>query len=140
MKTEKIHLHYKIAAIVILVLGLIHVMATPLVIKDLALDKPTLDAFLFMFISAGLALVYAGLVLLKYLKQLKQYPTISRAIPLYTCSLSLFMGILACILMTDNPFSWITLLVGMYGFSIFVKHALILNHVGKKGQISTVIA
>ena len=94
------------------------------------LDKRS--AFLFMFISAGLALIYAGLVLKMFVKHLKQYPTILRAIPLYTCSLSLIMGILACILMKENPFSWVTLLVGIYGFSIFVIHASYKNNVDKK--------
>ena len=52
MSIKKMQLHYKIAAILILVLGLIHVLATPLVMANLQdwISQHTVRFYLCLFL------------------------------------------------------------------------------------------
>jgi cytochrome bd-type quinol oxidase subunit 2 len=123
MKMKKIIKHYKIVAIAVLILGTIHTLATPLVAKDLSfLAKDVLNVFLLMFIATGIAMVYAGILFLYDVKQMKQHAAHSSIIPLSTILFTTIVGILACSLGSDNPFTWITLAVGIYGCIVLLYH------------------
>lgn len=125
MKIQRIYLHFKIVAIAILTLGLIHTLATPLATTGFSgLGKDFFHTFLLMFISTGIAMVYAGLLFLNDIKKLKTVPNYKTILPLFTSILVSTIGLLACILGSENPFAWLTLAVGLYGVTVSSIHAV----------------
>jgi hypothetical protein len=113
MKTIKIS---KSFAIAILVLGIIHVVATytPL-IQDTemigSLQPDSLKVYICFSLFGGEFFVLCGLISWMLLKKLAQFQFL--IFPILTISIFCAIdGILAVVYMFDNPFAWIILLLG----------------------------
>jgi len=128
MKTNKLISLGKIFAIAILILGIIHDIATftPLIKGGLACLTPgDLNAMIYMSLICGTSLILAGLVLILLLKKVEQFVFLSSTILLIGVFLAL-SGILSVVYMFDNPFAWLALLLNliMFGITIGLKMKL----------------
>ena len=115
----------KILAVSVIVLGCIHLAATPVIISGLGYlktdDKTT---FLFMFVAAGLGIILPGITIVNQLSELKAEQI--RAYKLCViCSLYILLfGIMAVATMYTNPFAYVTLLLGILLFIPLMKSFL----------------
>lgn len=122
MKTGKLISPGKITAIAIIILGIIHDIATftPLVQGGLACLTPgDLNAMTYMSLICGTSFILSGLVLVLLLKKVEQFPFLSSAILLIGVYLAV-SGILSVVYMFDNPFAWIALLLNLLMFVITI--------------------
>jgi hypothetical protein len=115
MKKSKLTTAGQSIAIAILVLGIIHVIATftPIIQEGLGcLDNENLKAMIFMSLMCGSAFILSGLLLFLLLKKLEQFAFLISPILVISifCSIG---GILSVIYMPDNPFAWIIFLPGL---------------------------
>ncbi len=122
MKTKKLISTGKVFAIAILLLGVIHDIATftPLIKDGLnCLTSDKLNAMIYMSIMCGTSLILSGIVLFMLLKKVEQFRFLSSTILLIGIFL-LISGILSIIYMSDNPFAWIALLLNLCMFIITI--------------------
>ncbi len=116
MNTNKLITIGKPVAIATLVLGIIHVTATftPLIQEGMAcMDLGSIKAMTYMSLMCGGFLVLSGLILFMLLKKLGQF--LFLILPILAISIfDGIGGILAVYYMFDNPFAWITLLLGLF--------------------------
>lgn len=115
MKTKTLFSIGKSLAIAILVLGVIHDVAT-----FTPMMKGGLNAVTYFSLICGTSLILCGIVLLQLLKKVSEYSFLQPTILLIGCFLAL-NGILATICMLDNPFAWIALLLNLSMFVIILK-------------------
>jgi hypothetical protein len=122
MKTNKLISLGKIFAIAILILGVIHDVATftPLIKGGLACLTPgDLNAMIYMSLICGTSFILSGLVLLLLLKKVEQFSFLTSTILLIGVFLAL-SGILSVVYMFDNPFAWLALLLNLIMFVITI--------------------
>lgn len=130
MKTNKLISLGKVFAIAILVLGIIHDVATftPLIKGGLACLTPdNLNAMIYMSLICGTSFIFSGLILVLLLKKVEQFDFLSSPILLIGIFLAI-SGILSIVYMFDNPFAWIALLLNLSVFIIIVGLKLKLNN------------
>ena len=111
MKTDKIIFTGKVLAILIVLLGVVHDVATfsPLIQGDLTcLNSEALHAVIYMSLICGTSLILSGILLLILLKSAKKIPSLTHPM-LITGFFLLFNGILSVVCMHNNPFAWIAL-------------------------------
>ncbi len=99
----------KITVVGILIMGLIHTIATftPFVQEGLTcLSESDLQAMIYMTLGCGAFLILGGLLLILMLRKITQYSFLYPLI-LVTSILLFLGGILAIYYMSDNPFAWI---------------------------------
>lgn len=116
-----------ISSIALIVLGLIHLIATIMILPMFRnLGKEQLLIFLFMYFSAGLGTILPGLISKLMIKGLKNKDKRAWGI-LIICSIySLLMGIGAIITMKTNPFAYLMLIIGLL---LFVSVVLIKKEI-----------
>lgn len=113
MKTRKLIAWGKGLAIAVLVLGLIHLIATftPLILEGLAcLDEENLNAMIYMSLICGASLILAGWLLNVLLKRLEEH----RFLMVPILGLGGFLalnGVLSVYYMLNNPFAWLAFLL-----------------------------
>lgn len=111
MKAQK---RLKIAGIIVIILGIIHCSATPLVLPSLkVLPSGDFLSCAYMFVCTGLAVIFIGW--LQYYIA-KQAEINSKDLKIFRISV-FFMSILgigAVATMWNNPFAYIILLVALY--------------------------
>ena len=118
MKTQLITLS-KIGAIIALVLGTIHIGFTPVVLKSIASFDPAFKGtFLFMYESAGLLLWLAGIVMLIVSGRESIKLIVSNHIYLVCAAFMLLIGIGAPVAMSNNPFGYVSLIIGVYVMAV----------------------
>jgi hypothetical protein len=130
MKTNKLISLGKIFAIAILILGVIHDVATftPLIKGGLACLTPgDLNAMIYMSLICGTSFILSGLVLLLLLKKVEQFSFLTSTILLIGVFLAL-SGILSVVYMFDNPFAWLALLLNLIMFVITIGLKMKLNN------------
>ncbi len=124
MKAKK---QFKISAIVALVCGCIHVLATPMVLPALN-SLPTTDylTFAYMFIITGIALIFISLIqlLITRLTEL----SLSEFKILRLAAWFVFItgaGAVGAMINSFNPFAYLILLIGIYQLYLLkkIKHA-----------------
>lgn len=123
MRTHKLILIAKIIAIAILILGVVHDIATftPLIQEGLTCLSPSdLNAMIYMSLVCGTSLILSGLLLLILLRKLTQFPFLNQSILIIAVFVCI-NGILSVIYMFDNPFAWLTLILGMAILAIILK-------------------
>jgi hypothetical protein len=125
MKTNTFFSIAKSLAIAILVLGIIHDIATftPLIKEGLSsLNTENLNAVTYFSLICGTSLILCGIVLLLLLNKVSEYPFL-RPIVLIIVGFLALNGILSVIFMFQNPFAWITMLLnlGMFGITVKLK-------------------
>jgi hypothetical protein len=119
---QKYYRWIKTMAISTIILGCLHLIATPFVmpaIKSAPDDiKPV---FLFMFLAAGFGTILPGVVILNQSIALKLFQ--NRAWKLcFLCSIYiLILGILAVVTMSGNPFTYICAVLGVLLFIPLLK-------------------
>lgn len=111
MKTDRIIYIGKILAILIVLLGVVHDVATfcPLIRGDLTcLNSEALHAVIYMSLICGTSLILCGILLLILLKSATKFPSLT--LPILIAGIFLFFnGILSVVCMYNNPFAWIAL-------------------------------
>lgn len=129
MKTNKLISLGKIFAIAILILGIIHDIATftPLIKGGLACLTPDdLNAMIYMSLICGTSFILSGLILVLLLKKVEQFVFLSSPILLIGVFLAI-SGIFSIVYMFDNPFAWIALLLNLSMFIITIGLKLKLD-------------
>lgn len=129
MKTNKLISLGKIFTIAILILGIIHDIATftPLIKGGLACLNPgDLNAMIYMSLICGTSFILSGLILVLLLKKVEQFVFLSSPILLIGVFLAI-SGILSIVYMFDNPFAWIALLLNLSMFIITIGLKLKLD-------------
>ncbi|SHF07036.1 hypothetical protein [Dysgonomonas macrotermitis] len=119
---SKIIISGKITAISLLLLGIIHDIATftPLIQEGLeCLSKPDLDAMVYMSLICGTSLILSGGLLFTLLNKADRFTWVSTPI-LFIGSFLCLNGILSVFYMSDNPFAWITFILGIISLSISI--------------------
>lgn len=115
MKTNKLISLGKAFAIAVLILGIIHDIATftPLIKTGLECLSPAdLNAIIYMSLMCGTSFIISGIVLILLLRKLEQNPFLTSIIMAIGIFLAL-AGILSIVFMFDNPFAWASLLLNV---------------------------
>ena len=103
-----------ISCIALMVLGVIHLIATIMVVpmfQNLADEQ--FSVFIFMYLATGIGTILPGLISKLQVKELKEKN--KRAwMTILICSIyTVIFGIGAIILMTDNPFAYLGFIIGI---------------------------
>jgi hypothetical protein len=110
MKAQK---HFKIAAIIVMLLGIIHTCATPVVFpffkSTVKIDLPSV----YMFVMVGLYTFFIGWLQYFILKKISQGEAFMQILKVTIVLISL-LGIGAVAIVQDNPFAYIALFVALY--------------------------
>jgi hypothetical protein len=111
---NKAQKHIKITGILVMLLGVIHCAATPLILPPKGtVNNDFLLTFLYMFICTGMATIFIGWIQYFIAKQevlLKETWTVL----ITSIFLVLVLGIIAVIIMHTNPFAYIFLFIALY--------------------------
>ena len=99
-----------IAGILIALLGLIHIAATPYIYPSFAMQLAAGHefVFLYMFIATGIAVIFIGLLIMYCSRGLKTNEPWARTIALAAGLFMLILGICAVLAMAGNPFAYLT--------------------------------
>lgn len=118
MKTQLVKLS-KTAGWIAITLGVIHTANTILVIRDsTVLGKGWQSIFLFMYVTTGLGCLLAGGSMLLSVKKEIQDFRASHDIFMISALFLLLLGIGAPIAMSNNPFGYISLIVGVFATAV----------------------
>jgi hypothetical protein len=129
MKTTKLISYGKAIAIAILILGIIHDIATftPIIQGGLScLASIDFNAIIYISLICGTSLILCGLILIILFNRVEQYPFLVFPISVIGGFLAI-NGILAVIFVPVNPPSWIALLLSLTMFGIIIKLKAIVN-------------
>lgn len=109
----------KTAGWISLLLGVIHSIATVVVAPSAtSLGKDWFGTFIFMYVSTGLACLLAGGgMLMSTAKSIEDTKTANQLF-LFSALFMLVLGIGAPIAMSNNPFGYISLVLGVFSISI----------------------
>jgi hypothetical protein len=120
MKSQLVILS-KTAGWIVFTLGLIHTVNTILVVRDSAvLEKGWQGIFLFMYIATGLGCLLAGSgMLLSVNKEIRDFK-VSPHLFMIASVFMLLLGIGAPVAMSNNPFGYISLIVGVFATAVAV--------------------
>lgn len=122
-KMKKLTIWISISSIAMIVLGLIHLLATIMVIPMFHnLGKEQLSVFLFMYLATGLGTILPGLISKLSIAGLKNNDERAWKIILICSVYSLLTGIGAMVTMNRNPFAYLSILIGI---SLFIPTLLI---------------
>ncbi|NDV68712.1 hypothetical protein [Dysgonomonas sp. 25] len=116
----------KIIAVLIAILGIIHVGATfsPMIGGGLGcLDAGMYDAMIYMSLMCGTLLILCGLLLFLMLGKMQEIPYMKK-LSLIVSIFSNINGVLSVIYMYDNPFAWAVFVLGL---AMFVVVLLLRN-------------
>lgn len=99
----------------ILLLGVIHLASAPGTLRGIPETVPAefRSAFLFMFASAGLAVLFAGLLVLWGAYGIARQWRGAWTLALMSGLFAILMGVGAVASMANNPFSWLLLALGL---------------------------
>ncbi len=128
MKTKKLISIGKSIAISILILGIIHDIATftPIIKSGLSCLSPIdLKAMTYMSLICGTSFILSGVMLKLLLKKVEEFTFLTT--PILTIGIFLgASGILSILFMFDNPFAWIAFVLNMIilGISLQLKQRL----------------
>lgn len=120
MKTLK---HLKTASISIIILGIIHVLATPIVIGQLKrLPLEILLCITYMFVATGVGVIATGWLQYYTLKRIDKHASFISILKGSVIFMAI-LGIGAVATMWDNPFAYLTLLIALYELYLLKKLA-----------------
>jgi hypothetical protein len=117
MKTNLLLRLYKILSFTIIILGIIHDVATftPLVRGGLAtLSRADFHAVIFMSLGTGTSFILAGLLLFTVYNIKTAFDRLVLPVNIFLS----FMGIMAVVMMPSNPFAWISFIVMILLFTV----------------------
>lgn len=112
-----------ISCIALIVLGIIHLIATIMVLPMFQnLGKEQFHVFLFMYLAAGFGTVLPGLISKLLINKVRNKDKGAWGIIIICSIYSLILGLGAIVFMNTNPFAYLMLLIG---FSLFIPSILI---------------
>ena len=117
MGTSFLFKSFKILSFAVIILGIIHDIATfsPLIRQGLStLSKDDFNAVIFMSLGTGTSFILSGLLLYTVHNIKIAFERLVLPVNMFL----LFMGISAAIMMPDNPFAWISFVVMILLFTI----------------------
>ena len=130
MKTQKA---FKTTGIVIVLIGIIHLCATPLILKGFrVLNQGNFFTFIYMFLFTGVSVVFIG-----WLQYFIVNKLVNNVIAVRMLKVSTFVilatGLGAVAAMPDNPFAWLILVVAIVEVILISnKKAWTLNTLNKQ--------
>jgi hypothetical protein len=110
---------YKTLAFTVIILGIIHDIATftPLIRNGLiTLSKAEFNAIMFMSLGTGTSFILSGLLLFTVYNIKTAFDKLVLPVNIFLS----FMGVLAVIMMPTNPFAWISIIVMMLLFAVSI--------------------
>ncbi len=111
----------KAGGISILILGLIHCATTPLFLNDMRDVNNELNrSMLYMFIMTGIAVVLCGVLILSSINRIEDNNQLHYVL-FYSIIFVMISAVGAIIMMYDNPFSYLSLIIGLYTLVAFYK-------------------
>jgi hypothetical protein len=129
MNTNKLITLGKSFAVAILVLGVIHDVATytPMIKGSLTcLPHGGLKAMIYMSLICGSSFILNGIILILLLNKVRQFPFLNPVMIVIGSFLAV-SGILSIVYMFDNPFAWLTLFLNLGMFFIIIGLQIKLN-------------
>lgn len=117
MNTKYLFKSYKILSFLVIILGIIHDIATftPIIREGLTkLPRAEFDTVIFMSLGTGTSFILAGLLLFTVYNIKTAFDRLVIPVNTYLS----FMGVMAVILMPANPFAWITFIVMALLFAV----------------------
>lgn len=125
MRINKLISIGKWTSVAILVLGIIHDIATftPLIKGGLSCLSPdNLSAMMYMSLICGTSFILSGLLLLTLLKKIEQFPFLVAPIMIIGSFLAVSC-VLSMVYMYENPFAWIAFVLNtiMFGVALRLK-------------------
>ena len=119
----------RITGILIIILGTIHLFATPYAIHRFAnLSDEQLLVFISMFVATGLGgVILPGIIILLLLKSINTKNSRLWYILLIISIYMLLIGTGSVLAMTKNPFAYITLFLGLLIFILVLLYRKVLN-------------
>ena len=117
LNMHKILLINKIVAVSALAIGIIHCAATPIIMKDI--PSNIWSSFLFMFLMAGLLLIYIGINLFVETKRFNTNPKTSLIMMKLSTITLLIIGTLI-VFFVENIFALITLGIALLSAVNFI--------------------
>jgi hypothetical protein len=117
----------RISGIAMIVLGLIHLIATCKVLPMFGnLGKEQISIFLFMYLASGLGTILPGLISIQLINGLKNKDKRAWVIVMICSIYSLLLGLGGIMTMKTNPFAYLMLLIGL---SLFIPTMLIKKEI-----------
>jgi hypothetical protein len=111
----------RVAGYIAVLLGAIHSVNTCFVVRDVAvLDPIWRGIMLFMYVGAGLGCLLAGGTMLLSTASSIRNSAVANHIYLISATFMLLIGIGAPIAMSNNPFGYISLGVGVFAMAVAV--------------------
>ena len=130
---KKLILWIRIGAIALIVLGIIHTIATVMVFPMFQnLAKEQLSVFLFMYMATGMGTILSGLVSVFAVGRIREKDITAWLILLFCASFALIIGIGGIISLKHNPFAYLGLIIG---FTLFIPTILIRKHYRKEHKL-----
>lgn len=120
MKSSKLLSIAKSLSVAIIILGIIHDIATftPLIRGGLtSLDAENMNAITYISLICGTALVLSGAILFKLLGKLPEHSFLFSTLNIIGIFLAV-NGILAVVYMFNNPFAWMALVLNIGMFAV----------------------
>jgi hypothetical protein len=112
---------FKVSAIALFTLGVIHVCATPVILYSLRqLPLSYLMVFAFMYVATGLSFVFIGWLQCFCIKHREESICLVKILKA-SCIFVLICGIGAVVTMFDNPFAYLTLFIALFQFVMLKK-------------------
>ncbi len=104
-----------VAGILIVILGLTHIAATPVIFRMDFGELPTEAglAFIYVFVATGVAVVFAGLLAVYSSIGSKRSEGMARPLAVGVGVFMLLVGIGAVVTMSDNPFAYMGLALAL---------------------------
>jgi hypothetical protein len=120
MKTQIVKLS-KTTGWITTALGVTHTCYTVIIIKQLSLLNQGLQGtFLFMFVATGIGCLFSGGVMfLSTTKEIRELKT-SNQLFLISSFFMMLLGVGAPIAMSDNPFGYISLALGVFAMAVAI--------------------
>lgn len=111
---ERIITWINLSSIALIILGLIHLTAIIVVAPMyINLSNEQFSVFVFMYLATGLGTILPGLISKFQINAIKNKSTIAWKTLLLCSVYTIIVGIGAVIQMTDNPFAYIMLIMGI---------------------------
>lgn len=106
-----------IVSVALIILGLIHLIATILILPMFQnLCKEQFSIFLFMYLATGLGTILPGVVSMLMVKGVRNKEKRSWDISMICSIYTLLLGVGAILTMNTNPFAYLMFLIGLVLF------------------------
>lgn len=124
VKTLRLYRWIRITGILVIVLGLMHCAATPMVLAEGRAKMPAdlLNVYIYMFLATGLATIGTGLIIALSSRGLAQSKLWSLHLNIGAAGFISILGISAPIAMASNPFAYLTLALALLLDVLLVIH------------------